>query len=167
MPKHTGCYCGVLKKPKWQAMCLLYSNKAALSRPPAQRSAISHPLSSTVPRGQWRCAGGRLGKGENLPRPRSGLAQQELNHTALGKLAEVLEGRSRSSNLLQTKDLQQQPHCILTLSNQTVSHGARKSLAFYCTSLVVEEGRTYPSMDRPWHWNNIILTMNRNYSSCK
>lgn len=167
MPKYTGCCCSILKKISGKQR-LLYSNKAVLSPHPAQRTAISHPLPSSVPQAHGvsegaQRAGSPKGKTCHKPAPRP--AWRELICTAPGKLAQVLEGRSRPSNLLKTKDLRQQLRCVLHC--QTFNHGARKTLAFYCTSLVVEEGRTYPSMDRPWHWNNNILTMNRHCSSCK
>jgi len=104
------------KTQLWQATCHLYSSKAALSPHPARRTAVSYPPSSAAPRAHGISEGvPRAGsvKGKTCHKPAPRPAWQQRTPTAPGKLAEVLDGRPRSSNLLKTTDRQQQPRCIL------------------------------------------------------
>lgn len=146
-----------------------------LSPHPAQRTAIRHPLPSSVPRAHGvsegaQRAGSPKGKTCHKPAPRP--AWRELICTAPGKLAQVLEGRSRPSNLLKTKDLRQQLRCVLHCQTKHSIMGLEKHWHFTVPLWwLKKEGRIHQWTDHGtetttfWQWTDIAVLASKSVFS--
>ena len=116
MPKYTGCCCSTLKKISGkQHVCFIPTRlRFLLTLPEGLPSAtlFQAPLRGCmrVSEGVQRAASAK-GKTCHKPAPRP--AWQELICTAPGAAGGGAGGRCRPSNPLKSKDLQQQPCCIL------------------------------------------------------
>lgn len=151
MSKYTGCCYSILKSGK-QGVCFILARQwfpLSWSEGWPSATLCQAPLCELP--GSGKVCGEQVKQRGNLPQTHSQACPAGTQLQSPGEAGGGSGGRVRSCNLPKTKDLQEQPHCTLQCQTKPFKQGARKSLAFYCTSLVVEEGRTYPSIDRPWH----------------